>query len=388
MAADIITATPTAIETCESLGNTVINLRPAGTEALNGLPQLDYSITYHESQTDAEEGINGITNITNYTVTADTDIFIRIFNRRTECFKVEVLSISYSNITVNPSQDIDLCDSLPFDDTEQFDLTLNEAEILGTQDPNAVEILYYTSATAATAGVLGTEIPDPTAYTNAAISETIHVRVQDAADAGCFATGSFVINVLAGPPIGTELDLSECDTAPFDLRLEFDLSLQNDSVLGGLSSTEYSVAYFNSEADAFSNTNQLSTLYTAADGEVIVARLTDNLTGCQSTSTFTVNVEQCEVIFPEGFSPDNNGTNDTFEIPNIEQYANFELKVFNRLESVVFETSASNYVEFDGVPNTGLNAGDGLLPVGTYFYVVKFNEPGIQDIASWLYINY
>jgi gliding motility-associated-like protein len=388
MAAEIITATPTAIETCESLGNTTVNLRPAGTEALNGLPQLDYSITYHESQADAEDGINGITNITNFTVTTDTDVFIRIFNRRTECFNVEILSISFSDVAVNPSMDIDECDSVPLDNITSFNLTMNEAEILGTQDPNDVSVSYYTTAAAATAGVLGTEIPDPTNYENTDITETIHVRVEDSSDAGCFATGSFVINILSGPPIGIAPDLSECDTAPFDLRLEFDLSLQDDSVLDGLSSTDYSVAYFNSEADAFADVNQLSSLYTAADGEVIVARLTDDLTGCQSTSTFSVTVEGCEVIFPEGFSPNNDGTNETFEIPNIQQYANFELKVFNRLGSVVYETNAVNYEEFAGVPNSGLNSGDGLLPVGTYFYVMKFNEPGLQDIASWLYINY
>jgi gliding motility-associated-like protein len=388
-AAEVTTATPTPVEVCESLGNTTINLNPSGTESRNGLPQLDFSITYYENLADAEAGApNTITNTSGYAVTSSADVYIRVFNRRTSCFEIETLSITYSNVTVSPAQDIDLCDVFPFDTTEIFDLTLNEIELIGTQDPTTVDVLYYTTLAAAQAGVMGTEIPDPTAYANTDLTETIHVRIQDAADAGCFGTGSFVINLLDGPPVGIAPDLSECDEAPFDLRLEFDLSLQDDSILDGLSSADYSVAYFISEQDAINDNNQLSSLYTADNGDVIYARLTDDFTGCDNISTFTVTVEGCEVIFPEGFSPDNDTINDTFEIPNVQQYANFELKVFNRLGSVIYETRATNYEEFKGVPNTGLNAGDGLLPVGTYFYVMKFNEPGIQDIASWLYINY
>ncbi len=588
MAADIITATPTPIEACTSLGNTQINLRTSGTQALAALPPLNYSITYHRSQTGAEDGTDLITNPNIYDIVNSDDVFIRILNRRTNCFEVETLSITFSDVTANTTDNLEicddepfnssetfdltsdqastlgsqtlgdvnvtyyqsqaaadagvsgteitnptsyvtssrteeifvrvadaddlgcydttsfiltivdlpdlgtaidlnicdvdvagnattfdltsqqgaflgailpgdvdityytnsadaeagvsgteisnptdylsiedsatifvrvqernagcfstasfalnysdvafdgalpyeLCDTFPYDSTEVFDLTLLEAEFLSSIDASDVNVTYYTTAAAAAAGTPGTEISDPANYTNTAVDETIFVRVEDEESSACSVTGEINLILLDAPPIGTPMDLVECDEAPFDLRLEFDLSLQDDSVLGGLSSADYSVAYFISEQDAVDDNNQLSTLYTAGTGDVIYARLTDNMTGCDNITTFTITVEGCEVIFPEGFSPNNDGTNETFEIPNIEQYANFELKVFNRLGSVVFETTASNYTEFNGVPNTGLNSGDGLLPVGTYFYVMKFNEPGLQDIASWLYINY
>nr|WP_238566694.1 gliding motility-associated C-terminal domain-containing protein [Nonlabens ulvanivorans] len=71
-----------------------------------------------------------------------------------------------------------------------------------------------------------------------------------------------------------------------------------------------------------------------------------------------------------------------------EQYNNFNLQIFNRNGSVVYETSASNYEEFAGIPNKGALAGDGLLPVGTYFYVIQYNDQDEEDTASWVYINY
>jgi len=75
-------------------------------------------------------------------------------------------------------------------------------------------------------------------------------------------------------------------------------------------------------------------------------------------------------------------------MPNIEQFPNFELTIFNRNGSSVYETSAANYEEFAGVPNSGALSGDGLLPVGTYFYVLEFNDSQVEDVASWVYINY
>ena len=482
MIEEIVTATPGDIEVCATLGNTDVNLNPQGTIALNNLAVLDYRVRYYTDRTEAENGAaNNITSTSSYPVTADTEIFIRVENARSGCFEIESFMIDFSDIVANPVADLTECDAFPFDDSDGFDLTQEESTLLGTLNPNSVDVLYYTSQAAAQAGVPGTEISNPTNYDSA--SDEIFVRVQDSANPGCFdttsfnvivtslapttavadveecdtfpfdlttdfdlsvnesgilnnrtasdftfqyytseadalanvgeipanyegadmeeifvlltenATGcaevySFMLTTLAGPPIGTAPDLSECDEAPFDLRLEFDLSQQDDAIRGGLSPTDYSVGYYTSESNAFNDIDQLPSNYEAADGEIIYARLTDLDTGCPNVSSFNITVEECEVVFPEGFTPNNDGVNDTFEIPNIQQYANFSLKVFNRYGTMVYETSASNYVEFDGVPNSGLNSGDGLLPVGTYFYTMEFNDGETQDIASWLYINY
>ena len=58
--------------------------------------------------------------------------------------------------------------------------------------------------------------------------------------------------------------------------------------------------------------------------------LQSNTTGCFNTSQFTILFERCEIVIPEGFSPNNDGINDTFSIPGLaEQYDNFNLKIFN-----------------------------------------------------------
>ena len=56
------------------------------------------------------------------------------------------------------------------------------------------------------------------------------------------------------------------------------------------------------------------------------------------------------------------------------------LKVFNRLGTLVY--SKKNYLnEWRGQSNNGK-----LLPVGTYFYVIIYEEDKIK--TDWVYLNY
>jgi len=67
----------------------------------------------------------------------------------------------------------------------------------------------------------------------------------------------------------------------------------------------------------------------------------------------------CEIIIPNVFSPNNDGSNDLWYITNLEYHPNTAVKVYNRWGLVVFES--------DNYQNTW-NGGD--VPDGTYFYIV------------------
>ena len=96
---------------------------------------------------------------------------------------------------------------------------------------------------------------------------------------------------------------------------------------------------------------------------------------------------------PEGFSPDGDGINDTFEIEFLEVlYPNFSMEIVNRYGNKVFE------YEHDGNPNTtpmwwdGFSTGrwnmDNLeLPVGTYFYTIYFNNDERKPQTGWVYLR-
>ena len=384
VASEVTITVPDNIIVCQPSGAATVDLTERNDDILNGLDSNAYTITFYNNQVDADAATNAIATPTAYDVTANETVFVRVEERASGCFNTVELDIEYSTSQFNTVANLEACfDPVNIDGIEIFDLTSQDAGILGTQSSTEYTVAYFLSQSDADSNA--NPIMNADAFES--IGETIFVRVSNIQDPSCFAVGSFdtVINDL--PSIGTAPDVTECDESPIDGATSFDFTVNDAAVLNGQSAAAFTISYHTNQADADSGSSAISATSTVSGG-TLYARIVDNATGCFNTSTFNFIVETCEVEVPEGFSPNGDMINDTFSIPGIDQFANFELKVFNRLGSVVYETKASNYVEFAGIPNSGLNSGDGLLPTGTYFYVIKFNDPDTADIASWVYINY
>lgn len=104
-----------------------------------------------------------------------------------------------------------------------------------------------------------------------------------------------------------------------------------------------------------------------------------------NSASASVFVEGC-ILISEGFSPNNDGSNDFWQIECIQNYPENEVKIFNRLGVQVYETS--NYQnDWNGVANMGLLRSNNTLPVGAYFYIIKLNEE-LEPRTGWIYINY
>ncbi len=87
-----------------------------------------------------------------------------------------------------------------------------------------------------------------------------------------------------------------------------------------------------------------------------------------------------------GFSPNGDGVHDTFKIEGIELRPNNTIKIFNRYGSLVYEKH--NYDNsWDGYADNhkSLNTDYGL-PVGTYFYILKFHDDG-TGWSGFVYLN-
>lgn len=386
VAAEITSIQPTDIIVCQNSGSVSIDLTLKDDEIRNGLSNTDYSVTYFNSDADAQADMNAVPTPDNFGVTGNITVWARVFDTINGCFSTEQVNVVYQEVTYNSVPPIEICDDLAADEVESFDLTSQIATILGMQSAADFEVTFFNSQQDADANM--NAILNTDDYENISNPETIFVRISNVQDQDCFQTGNFVIEVLSAPAIGTVTDVSDCASDPVANRINLTLTDYNAAVLNGQNAAAFTVSYHNSEDDAIDNVNILGASYSSSDQETIYARITDNDSGCFDYTSFNVTVEVCEVIIPEGFSPNADGVNDTFSMPNIEQFPNFELTVFNRNGNKVYVTRASNYIEFAGIPNQGGSVVNGLLPVGTYFYVIKYNDPNIEDIASWVYINY
>ena len=93
----------------------------------------------------------------------------------------------------------------------------------------------------------------------------------------------------------------------------------------------------------------------------------------------------CLTIYNE-FSPDGDGTNETFVIDCIERFPNNTLEIYNRWGNKVYSTNG--YLnDWTGTSNgrSVVNQSD-ELPVGTYYYVLDLKN-GSEPRVGWLYIN-
>ena len=91
---------------------------------------------------------------------------------------------------------------------------------------------------------------------------------------------------------------------------------------------------------------------------------------CTGTSEVTVNV-RAVVVVPSMFTPNNgDGLNDYWILPNIEDYSEAEIKVFNRWGNVVYDGKGGP--EYLGNPWDGKSNGNDL-PSAVYYYVIKLN---------------
>ena len=89
-------------------------------------------------------------------------------------------------------------------------------------------------------------------------------------------------------------------------------------------------------------------------------------------------------------SPNGDGINDCWVIPEMEKYPKNVLKLFNRWGNLVYEKEG--YINhFCGVPNIGnleeTAEKDGLLPGGTYFYIIDLGVKKTEPYTGYLQIK-
>ncbi|UII81850.1 gliding motility-associated C-terminal domain-containing protein [Flagellimonas sp. CMM7] len=101
-------------------------------------------------------------------------------------------------------------------------------------------------------------------------------------------------------------------------------------------------------------------------------------------------VDEVDVI--NVITPNGDGIHDVLTINNLEDYPNNTVKIYNRWGVLVYVTKAYNTTGnvFDGTSEGRVTVDqDNKLPVGTYFYIIDYEDlnGNMKQLSGYLYIN-
>jgi gliding motility-associated-like protein len=97
-------------------------------------------------------------------------------------------------------------------------------------------------------------------------------------------------------------------------------------------------------------------------------------------------------LIPSGFSPNGDGENDLFSIPGLIETPDFTMEVFDRWGNSVYKYANNNSLSpewWDGRSTGNMTLSKGqLVPAGTYFYLIEYNDGNKSPDKGWVYVNY
>ncbi|MEH6536665.1 MAG: gliding motility-associated C-terminal domain-containing protein [Psychroserpens sp.] len=295
------------------------------------------------------------------TVTASNTYTVIAYDEQCDSQAQDSVTVTFGLEPVaNAVDDIITCDDISADEIEDFDLSIQTSGILGAQSDTDFNVSYHLTLSDAQSDIN----PLPLNYTNTSNPQTIYVRIEDANAEFCSATTSFDL-IISGPiPDATSVPIEVCDDDIDGVAL-FDLAANDSNILNGQSSTDFTVTYYESEADAEAGVNAIDTssLYSSAS-QTIYARVESNISfDCFSTTPFDL------IVKP---------------LPSTSFSTDFDYEVCpNATVAVLITATANNYTESEVTivwyQDGGVIAGENslslpVLEAGLYEIEVTLND--------------
>ncbi|HRE76427.1 MAG TPA: T9SS type B sorting domain-containing protein [Flavobacterium sp.] len=384
------------------------NLQSRNSEILGNQNAADFQISYHLSQSDAEDAINSLP-LTHQNISNPQTIFARIQNvDNSECFDITDFTIGlYEFPIANTSDDLILCDDQTNDGFEVFDLQVNNNLILGSQSAGNFSISYYKSLTDAQTGTNSIT----TNYTNETNPQTIYARIENNAENDCFDITAFSLIVRPSPQIDLAETYTICEGVPITINAPIGFTTYNWSTGSTVATTVIDTAgtYYLTVTMDYGNivcsttktieveNSNIATIlgvqtvdwtdsqnsmiiYVEGDGDYeysldgINYQDSNQFFGLPSGdyTVFVNDKKECGyttkevflLMYPKFFTPNNDGHNDFWKIKFSETEPNLQVFIFDRYGKIITGFKG-NDIGWDGTLN-GQN-----LPSSDYWFVVK-----------------
>jgi len=162
-------------------------------------------------------------------------------------------------------------------------------------------------------------------------------------------------------------------TPPIDANAGEDVTIIEGQEVGLGASASGATPPYSFTWDFSSTLSDLTIPNPLADPTIIIIYLVSVMSsdGCVDQDVVVVSVN-AELIIPTGFSPDNDGINDVWELVNIHLYPEVEVSVFNRWGNQLFFSKGYNE------PWDGTYEGQ-VMPTASYYFVIDLNSVLVEQ---------
>lgn len=189
---------------------------------------------------------------------------------------------------------------------------------------------------------------------------------------------------LPQPPESITIENIEACNIGFEIG-NFDLS-DTYSFINEYYNSAFEITLYPSESDVEDDTNSINPVLeyqNSSNPQTIFVKVANSTSGCFSISQFQLSVYNCPPTFPEGFSPNGDGTNDELDILGLyDIFTDFKLLIYNRYGNLVFEGDNTT-PKWNG----RLFNDKKPLPTATYFYTLHLNDSEYKPLNGWVYLR-
>ncbi|WP_052143621.1 T9SS type B sorting domain-containing protein [Wocania ichthyoenteri] len=204
----------------------------------------------------------------------------------------EVVIVLNTEEPINLISDYFLCDDTSGDETEIFNLSTKNTEVINNIPFTNYSFSYHLSD--ADARNNANSISGN--FSNTINPQPIFVRIQDL-DSGCygFTTFNLLVNPVPNVTDPTDLEICDTDTEP-DGHTVIDLTQKDNEITGGQSNLIVSYHYSAVDADSGANPIPVPYVNTNTPTEIVYVRVIDTQTGCVNTSSLTINITTSPIV--------------------------------------------------------------------------------------------
>ncbi|MBN96568.1 MAG: hypothetical protein CMC56_01480, partial [Flavobacteriaceae bacterium] len=199
----------------------------------------------------------------------------------------------------------------------------------------------------------------------------------------CFASTVITVTQGTAPELEDGTSFAKCA----DGEVELSVNITNDPEM----SSDYLYDWYIDGIPVLEGDSSGTFTHSQEFGfDSVLVVVTDTSSNCSTETTITIDTfmnENCRDI-PQGISPNGDGLNDCLILDHLEAQEDIvKAEVYNRYGVKVFELNDYTDQWCGQDASGGSGSSDGLLPVGTYFYVIQFASDR-EPITSWIYLNY